>query len=303
MSKILENARTFSGSRPPAISPAHRRGVGAVLAALTLMMVFSPAVVGKPRVDFLARTVFDTSRTQPSGLPKQQQLSDGDPQEPSPKVAAQAVPSEPAVTKKPQVTYEGGELTIVAENSPLADVMKELRTVLGADIELPSTVAGQRIWVRLGPGPARRVLRDLLDGTEFNYVIQASEEDVDGIRSVLLTQRNKAAGASGSPGGQERAGNTKIPRGSASDEAADPEDLAKAESVASPDAPSADPSAAKQSQRDAFNQLSAAGNSSASTSGAGQPTTDQMVQQLQNMYEQRRQMQIRQNQKPPASNQ
>src|SRR5271167_2006938 len=91
----------------------------------------------------------------------------------SPQSGAAATPQ--AETKPPQVTYQDGQLTIVAENALLSEVMAAVRTVMGADIDLPPGVAAQRIWVRLGPGPARRVLRDLLDGTELNYVIQASE--------------------------------------------------------------------------------------------------------------------------------
>src|ERR1700730_12324617 len=96
-----------------------------------------------------------------------------------------------------QITYEDGELTIIAENVPLSQVLSAVRKVLGADIDIPASAAGERVWGRFCPGPARRILRDLLDGTELDYVIQASETDVDGVQSVLLTARGKISETGG----------------------------------------------------------------------------------------------------------
>jgi len=47
------------------------------------------------------------------------------------------------------------------------------------------------VAVHLGPAPAREVLSSLLYGTDFNYVIQAKDDDPDGLRSVVLTVRGK----------------------------------------------------------------------------------------------------------------
>ncbi len=103
------------------------------------------------------------------------------------------------VTLPPKITYEGGQLTIIAENSMLSDVMNTLRSVLGADIDLPASAASERVWVRLGPGPARKVLSDLLGGTDLNFVIQGSATNAGGIRSILLTPHTEATPAG--PGG------------------------------------------------------------------------------------------------------
>ncbi len=69
-----------------------------------------------------------------------------------------------------RVTYEDGKLTIIAENSLLSDVLSAVRAQTGADIELPPGASSQRIWARLGPGPARSVLATLLDSTNLDYV-------------------------------------------------------------------------------------------------------------------------------------
>ncbi len=241
---------------------------------------------------------------------------------------ATAAPAEPAAestetnqveSKPPQVTYKDGELTIAAENATLSEVLAGVRTAMGADIDLPSGSTGQRIWVRLGPGPARTVLRDLLDGTEFNYVIQASENDSDGIRSVLLTLRSKNP----EPGNTANAG-TQLARGpirngqpgssGPTTEAPEPETTAAATpattapapAVAAADTASAPPEVPSPPsvQAAASNLPMTQGSAMPGISSPGGGNSEQMMQQLQSMYEQRRQLQIQLNQstKPQGSN-
>jgi hypothetical protein len=209
--------------------------------------------------------------------------------------------------KPPQVTYEDGELTIIAENSSLAEVMKALRATLGADIDLPANVVDQHIWVRLGPGPARRVLRDLLDGTEFNYVIQASDSDPDGIRSVLLTPRGKSA-APDTAEPPERAATRRIPHTGPEPASATDSETPTPEPVASVDPPPATSPTSPVTSPVTSAATSPANGSSDSASLQNTPSnssgsrTDEMIQQLQSMYQQRRQLQIQQNQKPTGQN-
>jgi hypothetical protein len=91
----------------------------------------------------------------------------------------------------PRVSYEGGQLTIIAENSELSDVLSLLSSRTGAHINFPASAAHERIWAGLGPGPARRVLASLLSEIGLNYAIQASDTDPRGIRSVLVSVRTK----------------------------------------------------------------------------------------------------------------
>jgi hypothetical protein len=228
--------------------------------------------------------------------------------------AARQTPAPPTVAgqptvKRPLVTYEDGELTIIAENSSLSEVMKALRSSLGADIDLPANVNDQQVWVRLGPGPARRVLRDLLDGTEFNYVIQASETDPDGIRSVLLTPKSTGAetgpaakpGVRWMPGHAPDAANmidspTPPPEPVASPVASsDPSQATPAASPAAPPADASSSSARVQNTPASFEPISP----------RPAPATDpnEQIQQLQTLYQQRRQMQMQQNQRPAVQNQ
>lgn len=245
-----------------------------------------------------AATPSDYPRTASPGALKQLQL-EGEPQEPSPASQAPPSPLEPAARKPLEVTCENGQLTIIAENRPLAEVMRALRTALGADIELPSNGNSEPIWVHLGPGPVHRVLRELLDATEFNYVIQASEEDENGVRSVLLTARPRGGEPAGGPQAPQRAANSRIPSGTTNEmrESENPaESLPSADSLPTPPVRSMNqPSASA-------NQQAATANLGAGTSEAGTPGSEQMIQQLQSMYQLRRQIQMQQNQKAQVPN-
>ena len=88
----------------------------------------------------------------------------------------------------PTVTYENGLLTISAYNSTLSDILQGISNQTGADVEIPPQ-ADERVVTHLGPGPAQDVLRSLLAGSEFNYVIVGSASDPNALVAVLLTPR------------------------------------------------------------------------------------------------------------------
>jgi hypothetical protein len=199
------------------------------------------------------------------------------------------------------IIYEDGKLTVIAEDRALSEVLAGIRQAMGADINIPAGAAGQRVWVRFGPGPARRILRDLLDSTELDYVIQASELDVDGVRSVSLTARGKLSDGGETASQLVRSASRKpVPAGTPPEspelEAAPvPEETAANAKVtpAAADAVSAKDVAPPQASPVSFG---------AGAPASGGTSADQMAQQLQNMYQQRRQIQIQQNQKPPVIN-
>jgi len=103
----------------------------------------------------------------------------GQPLRPMPLDAIAAVP--------PQVTYENNQLTINAPNSTLADILRAIRKLTGAEIEIPS--APERVVTHLGPGPARDVIADLLNGSRFNYVLLGSPTDSNGLTRVVLVAK------------------------------------------------------------------------------------------------------------------
>jgi hypothetical protein len=92
----------------------------------------------------------------------------------------------------PQVRYSRGQLTIVAENSTLADILRAVRTQTGAVVEVPPN-ATERVVAHLGPGPARDVLAALLNGTHFNYVMLGSPAHPDSVDRLILTSKSGGA--------------------------------------------------------------------------------------------------------------
>jgi hypothetical protein len=121
-------------------------------------------------------------------------------QGPVPQVPLDAIPA-----VAPQVTFEDGMLTIVAPNSTLGDILRGVRKHTSADIEIPAT-ASERVVTRLGPGPAREVMAELLNGSRFNYILLGSPEDANALVRVVLvaktgpdTPNSPAPGANPTP--------------------------------------------------------------------------------------------------------
>lgn len=56
----------------------------------------------------------------------------------------------PAAT--PKVTYENGMLSITAQNATLGEILKNVRQLTGATIDVPPAGANERVVVQLGPG-------------------------------------------------------------------------------------------------------------------------------------------------------
>lgn len=100
----------------------------------------------------------------------------------------QPVPMDMLPAAAPQVTYRDGMLTILAQNSTLGDVLREVHKHTGATIDVPPN-ANERVAARLGPGPARVVLADLLNGSAFNYVMIGKDSDPGALVSVSLTSK------------------------------------------------------------------------------------------------------------------
>jgi len=104
-------------------------------------------------------------------------------QGPVPQVPLDAIPA-----VAPQVSYEGGLLTIVAPNSTLGDILRGVRKHTSAEIEIPAT-ASERVVTRLGPAPAREVMAELLNGSRFNYILLGSPADSNALVRLVLVAK------------------------------------------------------------------------------------------------------------------
>jgi len=104
-------------------------------------------------------------------------------QGPVPQIPLDAIPA-----VAPQINYQNGLLTIVAPNSTLGDILRAVRKQTAADIEIPTT-ASERVVTRLGPGPAREVVAELLNGSHFNYILLGSPENANLLVRVVLVAK------------------------------------------------------------------------------------------------------------------
>jgi hypothetical protein len=138
-------------------------------------------------------------------------------QGPVPQVPLDAIPA-----VAPQVSYQDGQLTIVAPNSTLGDILRSVRKYTAADIEIPAT-ANERVVTRLGPGPAREVMAELLNGSHFNYILLGSPQDANALVRVVLVPKS----GPDTPGAEAAAKNDVPPAANAVDTADPLEDTAE----------------------------------------------------------------------------
>jgi len=89
----------------------------------------------------------------------------------------------------PHVTYQDGQLTIVAPNSTLADILRAVRKLTGAEMDIPAN-ATERVVTNLGPGPAPGVVAELLNGSHFNYVLLGAPSDAKTLTRVVLVAKS-----------------------------------------------------------------------------------------------------------------
>jgi hypothetical protein len=143
----------------------------------------------------------------------------GEQQHPTPVAQAQPAdqpaPNSPPPTlaqrpaSPPQVSFQGGQLTIAAENSTLGDILKAVRAQTGATIDLPGT-ASERVVGHFGPAPARDVLTSLLNGSHFNYLLLGSANDPSALDRVILMAKSGSVPESPAPAAEQANANQSV---------------------------------------------------------------------------------------------
>jgi hypothetical protein len=89
----------------------------------------------------------------------------------------------------PKVSFRDGQLTIVANNSSLGEILHAIHSQTGAMVEIPGNPT-DRVFGQFGPGPARDVLSSLLNGSHFNYILLGSASNPDELQRVILTAKS-----------------------------------------------------------------------------------------------------------------
>jgi hypothetical protein len=152
------------------MSSARAQFVFALLAAAVCLAAAKPGFATEPH----------PAQKQPV---KQEPVVPQAPPQPLVPLTLEAQPAMP-----PEVSYRDGQLTIVAQNSTLADILRAVRAETHASVEVPPT-ATERVVSQFGPGPARQVLAELLNGSQFNYVLLGSASDPAKLDRVILTPK------------------------------------------------------------------------------------------------------------------
>jgi hypothetical protein len=88
------------------------------------------------------------------------------------------------------VTWDSHGLHIVASNSSLQKILKEVATDTGATID--GLTKDERIYGAYGPGQARDVLSQLLEGSGYNVVIFGDQKTGEPLQ-IVLTPRNSTS--------------------------------------------------------------------------------------------------------------
>jgi hypothetical protein len=90
------------------------------------------------------------------------------------------------------ISYSDGQLKINVLNTTLSEVLIKVAALTGVTIDLPPGAGAEKMQiVELGPGPARQILASLLSESNFDYLIQSTDNDQEKIQSVLLMPRGK----------------------------------------------------------------------------------------------------------------
>jgi hypothetical protein len=205
------------------------------------------------------------------------------------KTATPAVPSGPLAqltleeipASAPQITYRDNQLTIVAQNSTLSDILRAVHQQTGAIIETPGNPT-ERVVVHLGPGPARDVLAALLNGSHFDYVMLGTTENPTSIAHVILTAKSSTEPVQQANAGQP-APQPQEAEQDASNEVGSNDDFATADEEPEPESDTPD-----QVQADDQQQQPQAPN------GQVMRSPEQLLQELQQRQLQQQQLQQQQ---------
>jgi hypothetical protein len=109
-----------------------------------------------------------------------------------PTVAAN-VPPPPVATSPPppklQVDFIRGRLRIWANRASLAEVLREVQRVIGANVTIPAGAEQDQVTTDIGPAAPREVITTLLSGSPYNIILLGSGGDSSKLTAIILTAR------------------------------------------------------------------------------------------------------------------
>lgn len=188
----------------------------------------------------------------------------------------------------PDVNLRAGQLTIIARNSTLGDVLNAVKQKTGASVDMPPA-SSERVVGQFGPGAPREVLAQLLNGSHYDYVLVGSPADPGALKKIVLMA--KASGPEPTPPPQQANEQQNEPLQAVPDveQSENPD-----EGASEPPAPMIQQSEEEQQQSDQPDQQQ------------GQPvvkTPEQLLRELQQQQQQQQEQQQNQSGPPGAPGQ
>ena len=87
------------------------------------------------------------------------------------------------------VDYSHGQLTVVSERATLGQVLKLVAAKTGGVVDVAPELQNEPVIARLGPGPVREVLTELLDSPKVDYIVMGAGDDHSGLERIVVRTR------------------------------------------------------------------------------------------------------------------
>ncbi|PYY20139.1 MAG: hypothetical protein DMG60_01410 [Acidobacteria bacterium] len=97
----------------------------------------------------------------------------------------------------PRVSFMGGLLTVAAENSTLADILKAIEAVTHASLE-GTQPDRERVFGQFGPAAPRQVLNSILSGSHYDFILTGAIDDPGSVERIMLSPHGTAPAVRGS---------------------------------------------------------------------------------------------------------
>lgn len=87
------------------------------------------------------------------------------------------------------VDYSHGQLTVVSERATLGQVLKLVAAKTGGVVDVAPELQSELVMARLGPGPVREVLTELLDSPKIDYIVMGAGDGRSGLERIVVRTR------------------------------------------------------------------------------------------------------------------
>jgi hypothetical protein len=103
----------------------------------------------------------------------------------------------------PSIHWDSQGLQVEAKNSSLRQILDDVATTTGTKVQ--GLGPDERVFGDYGPGPARDVISQILNGSSYN-VLMLGDQGQGTPREIILSERTKAGGSqSGQPNNRQPA--------------------------------------------------------------------------------------------------